>query len=254
MLIPVPLGGLGNVMFELASVYSIAKQTGHSFGIYELSQLQIAHSTVDATQTILSPWLRYRIAPQPNLPIFKEKDGYSPDINTLRKYSDSTHVSMDGYFQRRSYIEPYKAEILSQFPLNPVNDDLSNAYFLHIRRGDYVGNRFHEFDLRDYYRRAIERFPRSAVAHIVSNDIAWCESWDGLADINHRFVEADEVQTLSHMAQCSLGGISANSSFSWWGLYLNTRRPILCMPNRWFPHSIMYQDDYRILEAQSISI
>ena len=70
MLIPVPLGGLGNVMFELASVYSIAKQTGHSFGIYELAKHQIAHSTVDATQTILSPWLRYRIAPQTDLPIF----------------------------------------------------------------------------------------------------------------------------------------------------------------------------------------
>jgi len=254
MLIPVPAGGLGNIMFELASVYSLAKQTGHSFGIYELSQQQIAHSTVDATQTILRPWLKYITSPQQSLPIFKEHDGHMPDPSILRTYGDATHVRMEGYFQRRSIIEPYKDEIIAQFPLNPVDADLSNAYFLHIRRGDYVGNKFHEFDLRDYYRRAIERFPRSAVAHIVSNDIPWCKSWDGLADINHVFVEADEVQTLSHMAQCGLGGISANSSYSWWGLYLNTRRPILCMPDHWFPHSIMYQDDYRILEAHSLSI
>jgi hypothetical protein len=256
MLIPTIRGGLGNVMFELASVYSVAKQTGHSFGIYKLAKEQIAHASVDATETILRPWLQFQVGSRTeSTPVeqFRDKDGYVPDIGILRNYSNSTHVMMEGYFQRQSLIAPHKDEVIALFDISGTSVE-PNSYFLHVRRGDYVGNSFHEFNLNDYYRRAIAKFPQSATAHIVSNDIEWCRSWTALDDIHHTFVSSDEVTTLVHMAHCDLGGIAANSTFSWWGLYLNTNRPIMCMPNRFFPNTIMYQDDYVIPGVESMPI
>jgi hypothetical protein len=253
MLIPHILGGLGNVMFELASVYSISKQVEHSFGIYELTNHQIAHATVDATQTILRPWLQFTIKPSIYNATFSEKNGYIPDISILRNYSNDVHVRMKGCFQRQSLIAPYKTEILKLFDVPDVTVE-PNSYFLHVRRGDYVGNSFHEFNLNDYYRRAIAKFPQSATVHIVSNDIEWCKSWSVLDDIHHTFVSGDEVTTLAHMAHCDLGGIAANSSYSWWGLYLNTERPIMCMPDRFFPHNFIYQDDYTIPGVDSLPV
>ena len=42
------------------------------------------------------------------------------------------------------------------------------------------------------------------------------------------------------MSQCKYGGIGVNSSFSWWGLYLNTNRPYLILPSKWFNESNQY--------------
>lgn len=56
MLIPETTGGLGNIMFQLASCYSIAKDTGHLFGIYEIKFPSSNHSTVDYMDNILKLW------------------------------------------------------------------------------------------------------------------------------------------------------------------------------------------------------
>jgi hypothetical protein len=253
MLIPIITGGLGNVMFQLESVYSIAKRTGHSFGVYELAKYNIAHATADATQTILRPWLQFLTARRPQCLLFNDRDGHNSDIAILCNYSDDIHLLMKGNFQRQSLIAPHKEEVLNLFDVPDVTLE-PNSYFIHVRRGDYVGNVFHEFNLNDYYRRAIAKFPQSATAHIVSNDIEWCKSWSALDDIHHTFVSGDEITALAHMARCDIGGIAANSSFSWWGLYLNTNRPTMCMPDRFFPHDIVYQDDYAIPGVESISI
>jgi len=45
------------------------------------------------------------------------------------------------------------------------------------------------------------------------------------------------------MSKCSKGGICANSSFSWWGAFLNPNRTII-MPSRWFNSSDMWIEGY----------
>lgn len=122
-----------------------------------------------------------------------------------------------------------------------------------MRRGDYVGNKHHELDLSNYYEKAIQHIGKG-IAYIVSNDMEWCKNWDFLKSIPHRFVEENEVDTLIIMSKCSLGGITANSSYSWWGLYLNTDRPNLIIPGKWFPDIMRKSDGFAFEEATVLEV
>lgn len=246
MLIPHFMGGLGNMMFQVSSVYSIAKQTGHDFSIGDIPMPPEKHSNIDYTKNILKPWLRFKRNIVPTL-VFRENNGYPISLEMIKSIPNSVPVVMIGYFQNATYIEPYRDEILPLFDLPKEilkkYDDIDESYFLHIRRGDYVGNAYHEMDLSNYYKKSVEHIG-SGIAYVVSNDNAWCEEWQFLKDIRSRIIKENEVDTLSVMSSCGKGGIAVNSSFSWWGLYLNKNRPYLIVPNKWFPLEHVYEKGY----------
>lgn len=224
------------MMFQAAGVYGLAKQTGHSFGLFDLPLPPKKHSELDYSTTILKPLTKFILPPLPN--IYVHEDNSKPiDLEFLRA-SPNTVIRMIGYFQHTAYIQPFKEEALKLFSLPSAEED-EDAYFLHVRRGDYVSNNWHELDLSAYYKRAVDRIG-GGVAKVVSNDVEWCESWDFLNDVRHVVVRENEIDTMAIMAACGKGGVAANSSFSWWGLYLNTNRPHLILPNRWFPHDWEY--------------
>lgn len=259
MLIPEFGGGLGNLMFQLASVYAIAKQTGHRFGIHHIPLPPPNHSMMDYTQNILKRWLAFTTQALPSQKIM-EHNAQRLNLQQIRLIPDHAVVRMAGYFQRYEYLEPHKEAVLSLFDLD-IDEGLArkyegmeDAYFLHVRRGDYVGNSFHEMNYTNYYKRATELIGTDKVAYIVSNDIDWCKQWEFLKTIPHRFVEEEEVDTLKIMMRCGLGGIAANSSFSWWGLYLNTNRPYLILPSKWYPHHIIQEDGYYFKEATVVAV
>jgi hypothetical protein len=70
---------------------------------------------------------------------------------------------------------------------------------------------------------------------ICSDDIPWCKETIplelGLKDCV--FFEGDDYETLRMMVNCDLGGICANSTFSWWGSYLIDREKIVVFPKKW---------------------
>jgi hypothetical protein len=51
------------------------------------------------------------------------------------------------------------------------------------------------------------------------------------------------VTSLALMASCTEGGICANSTFSWWGAYLNPKRTLI-LPNKWFNSTSFYSQGY----------
>ena len=256
MLIPEFCGGLGNMMFQLASGYGIAKKTGHEFGIHSIPVPPIQHSTTDYTENIFRPWLQFTTNKTCGKTL-KEQNMQPIDMQWFVNNRDSV-ISLKGYFQNETYIRDYRDEIVNLFDLSvPKNilekyNDIDEAYFIHVRRGDYVNNSFHQLNLDDYYKKTVAEM--TGVAYIVSNDIEWCEEWKFLDDIRYRFVNERDDYTLAIMSKCGHGGIAVNSSFGWWGLYLNLNRPKLFIPDRWFPHNIVRQDGYRFKEAMVVSV
>jgi hypothetical protein len=263
MLIPEFDGGLGNMMFQFASTYALAKQTGHRFGVFDIPLPPPKHSLMDYKSTILKDWFFFKTNLLPSHKVI-EHNGLPLDLDKIRAIPDEHGVILSGYFQKHYFLDPYKEEVKQLFDIPFSKElenrypDINNAYFLHVRRGDYVGNKFHELDLTKYYERAIQRINSTTqgtgIAYIVSNDIEWCRKWDLLKNIPHRFVEENEVYTLAIMIRCGLGGVACNSSFSWWGLYLDTNRPHLILPSKWLPHDIVYTDGYYFKEATVIEV
>lgn len=189
-----------------------------------------------------------------------DKNAYPIPYDEFRKYSNDTVVHVKGTLQNYDYFSKYKDEILPLFDINSSNiknkteySDIDDAYFLHVRRGDFVNKWFHYIDLTKYYNQALTYFNQGTI-YVFSNDILWCEDWNLLKDRRCKFIKENEVDSLALMANCKRGGIGANSSFSWWGLFLSTTRQNLIYPSRFFPHDILFQDGYTFPEMIVVSL
>ena len=110
---------------------------------------------------------------------------------------------------------------------------------VHVRRGDYVGNRgFGGICTLDYYKKAlamIESTPETFY-YVFSNDISWCEENLRALMKNVCYVNwnkgKDSAWDMYLMSQCNQL-IIANSSFSWWGAYLNKKAGKIIAPKTW---------------------
>lgn len=123
-------------------------------------------------------------------------------------------------------------------------DAQSHAVSLHIRRGDYVSNKVsngvHGTCDIDYYIRAAtyisEHYPK-AKFYIFSDDIPWVRENLILpypmhfVDHNDASANYEDMRLMSHCSH----NIIANSTFSWWGAWLNSNpEKIVIAPKQWF--------------------
>ena len=157
------------------------------------------------------------------------------------------NIELFGYFQNEKYFINYRKNILKLLEIEDERKnklisqytDLSNSYFIHIRRGDYINHDLHMIDLDNYYRQSItyikSRDP-NAIFYVFSNDIEYCQMIEWLTDNNVKYItDLDEIDSLYLMSMCTKGGIGCNSSYSWWGGYLNENiDKLIIYPNKWF--------------------
>jgi glycosyl transferase family 25 len=160
-----------------------------------------------------------------------------------------------GYFQTYKYVtESFKNKLTFSNEVATKYADIGNMIFIHIRGGDYLEQRYsvHNIDLKTYYEEAIKRFDKNSHFCIFTNDITYAKSFDFLNTIDHIFIEETPVDSLYLMSKCK-GGICANSTFSWWGAYLNPKRKLI-LPSNWYNDSSMYTGGYYFPEATVVSV
>lgn len=225
-------GGLGNQLFQVAAIESIATEHGRELCLPNTPKT--SHSTANYYQSILRNW----------------KDRVN-DIGSCLHQHERTYafepwnlpsvpVKLFGYFQNYRYIP---SSFSSRLVL-PEVPSLDGA-FIHIRGGDYVNHPLHDVKLEAYYRRAIQMFPFGTKFYVFTNDIQYTKTMTWLHDIDYSFVdEPDEVRSLALMSRCRAGGICANSTFSWWGAYINLNNRTLVVPSKWFNDPSIYVDGY----------
>ena len=248
-------GGIGNQLFQIASAYGIAKRAGMEMAViaYDCRSTHIQNPYY-YFQTILKhvphTYHNRLVIPQ----TFQEPDqacwSYIPDIVETTGARERPTL-LKGYFQHLSYFREFQDDIHAMFLRQDIlngltkkfdsdsNKSLDKSYFLHIRRGDYVNNHRYWIDSDKYYRAAIDHIlAQDPKAHfyIFSNDIEYCKQYHVLGNLNKTCVEhLGEVESLYLMSLCQRGGICANSTYSWWGAYLNNRPDkTVIFPKRWF--------------------
>ena len=164
-----------------------------------------------------------------------------------------------GWWQSEKYfldIEPAIRRELRIRPEHLKNTDRvletmrrTRAVSVHFRRGDYVG--LEKFEMQnpfDYYSRALDDMAshvENATFFVFSDDIAWVKNhWK----TSHRTVCVSENGVLSnledlHLMQNCEHHIIANSTFSWWGAWLNpSASKRIIAPQRWFNDDHDYSD------------
>jgi len=179
--------------------------------------------------------------------------GFDPEILML-----PDNVYLDGYWQCPKYFEDISLIIREELaPLLPfgAEDERINsrigeggAVSVHVRRGDYVTNpaaaRTHGLCSIDYYKAALDHICQRVSRprfFVFSDDPKWVRENLPMPTpcffVDHNGPEF-AFQDLCLMARCD-HHIMANSSFSWWGGWLNSREgKIVVMPKRWFSESL----------------
>lgn len=249
-------GGLGNQMFQIASGYGIAEKNNMNMFILNTSNARKEDFTHTSDnnffiKSILShfPRIDMENIGLDTLQMYKEDDS---DCYTCRELIIQKDILLNGYFQNEKYFIDYKYDIIQRFISNPyynsvlkyVSDNkdigqlLTKSYFIHVRRGDYLLHKdLYEIDYDSYYTKAIayilER-DKDAHFYITSDDNAFCKEYSVLKDINKTFMVLNPLESMYFMSLCYKGAICCNSTFSWWGSYLN-RNPhkIVLFPSKW---------------------
>lgn len=186
-------------------------------------------------------------------------DSYEYEKN-LKRLVGNNDLYCDGYWQSSKYFESVAGSIRQNFSfssIDPRNVDYSNhlnavnSISLHVRRGDYLSDHLHQAGCtEEYYRNAIDRM-RNGIDHpifiVFSDDIHWCKQMFGEKGNDFEYVDwntgTKSYQDMFLMTRCK-HNIIANSSFSWWGAWLNTNREkIVIAPKRWLNSKrIPYED------------
>ena len=221
-------GGLGNQMFQLAFLMYVREETGNYIFIDSL-QSPTPHSKENYFDTIFSKWKPYFNYKSTNVLHENPKIAYEDWKSKINKTVENQKLI--GYFQRWEYTNPVRQEFIESLTFDESvlqkYPDISSKFFIHVRGGDYIENSFHFIDLKEYYKECINNHPEEKFV-IFTNDIPYTKSL--FPDIP--IIQESEVDTLLLMSRAK-GCICANSSFSWWGAYLNPKRPIY-FPSKWF--------------------
>lgn len=249
-------GGIGNQLFQIVSGYAIALKNNMNFVIINSSAIKrdFSHSADNnyLINTVFSkfPRINMNCINVDLIDYHKEKP---EDCFQYKELKFTDDIFLDGYFQNEKYFSFCRTEILHKLKSRPeyyrflemqfgsdaekYRKQLANSYFIHIRRGDYVNNPLYSINYDKYFSSAIAyilSIDPDAFFYVISDDIKYCKTYAVLNNIRKEFINLDDIETMHFMTYCGKGGICSNSSFSWWGSYLNENPDkIVTFPSKW---------------------
>jgi len=265
-------GGIGNQMFQYAfgkkmalknddtlkletAGLARANDVGDIYRPFSLDAFQIQKNiaTPDEVRKLKYPygiiskglrWFNFKILKKRHTVFEQEALSWTGDL------------FLDGYWQSPLYFDDIRKPIVAEFQLRtPLSTSVmkyktrmesTNSISVHIRRGDYVKNPqvLKEFGICEasYYQAAIDQINASTdnpTFFVFSDDIAWVKENLPLPATSVFVQDPDlrDVEELALMSMCK-HNIIANSTFSWWGAYLNNNdEKIVIAPTPWFNES-----------------
>ena len=257
------MGGLGNQLFQIFTTISYAMDNNCSF-FFKNDKVLHENENTTTRYTYWNSFLK-KISPY-----LSDNDGFSKlykepsfrysKINNVVNHNEI--LLLYGYFQSPMYFEHNVSKILSFLNIaelkktiynlvitqNITPEFLSKAVSLHFRMGDYKKlQEYHPLMTIDYYKNSINYLCDKL--DFTPNILYFCEDQD-VEDVDimisvlknefpnikfqRAFNKLVDWHQLLLMSLCK-HNIIANSSFSWWGAYLNDEpNKIVCYPSLWF--------------------
>jgi hypothetical protein len=268
-------GGLGNQLFQYAAGLALAGQHNtalkldlyyykkHPYRKFELDRFKIplVHASTEEIHTFTgsNPVTRYlnkrenyfhcpRVFSQPHY-------HYYEDFFQL-----PSPLYLNGYWQSEKYFatvvkqvrEFYQPQTIDTVNLRLIEKlKRVESVSLHVRIGDYSTAAYNSFFgglTSAYYQQAIQFIKQrisSAVFFVFSDDIEWCKKNLQLENVNYVDHNRGDnsYNDLVLMSHCK-HNIMANSSFSWWGAWLNQNpSKVVVAPREWFRQKYLDNKD-----------
>jgi len=263
------VGGLGNQMFQYAVGRALSAKTVQEFKLdlsemdrYKVHALQLDQFNIKGVRAgrheipfrprksffgkILTALKNRNRIPQ----VFETTPSFDPSV-LQRKGS----CYLSGYWQSEKYFSDCSELIRADFSLKgPMSDerqavlsqirDAEAPVSVHVRRGDYVtnttANSIHGTCEPEWYRQAMRKISDRTgdpTFFVFSDDPMWARSnlptYEKMVFVEPR-ADGKDAEDMHLMSSCQ-SHIIANSTFSWWGAWLNPRQDKrVIAPARWF--------------------
>jgi hypothetical protein len=274
MIIVKLIGGLGNQLFQ----YALGRHLAHihktelkldvtGFEAYKLHSYGLGKFNIVenfATKEEIKRFIKYRkkngriwflynrLIADKSMYVQERQFNFDPSV--LRS-KNSAYI--DGFWQTEKYFKAIEEIIRKEFTLKTKISDYSaqiascinnaNSVSIHIRRGDYASdektNKYHGLCSLDYYHEAIKEIAKKIDKphfFIFSDEPEWAKK-NLILDFPATYVDGNKsdknYEDLYLMSLCK-HQIIANSSFSWWGAWLNqNKNKIVFAPKKWFSYT-----------------
>lgn len=221
------IGRMGNQMFQIAATAATAWRNGSNFAF---PQKSMGSYTGEIYLSHL-PKVSNRLA----FPVYNERGHHYTPIPTHLK-----NVKLHGFWQSEKYFKEYRNEIIELLGIPYTREE--GTCSIHIRLGDYV-------NFADKHPPVSEEYLKKAIDYILKNTdtktfLVFSDDIPKAAKIldsinsdycDFSFVDtSDPIKDMALMSGCE-HNITANSTFSWWGAWLNQNPDKkVIMPKQWF--------------------
>ena len=220
-------GGLGNMLFQIAFIEDLARRGGFEVRYPDIDEifqqlLKSGHSQncYDYLNIFKNfDWKKNQDKPMPNriVHIPHHYEHIEPVDNMI----------YDGYFQSERYFD--REETLKLFEVNfDIPEMKKDSCSIHYRKGDYITTYTNTYEIpsSDYYEMATKIINIDPYNYYHFSD-------DFISEYN-------DYTEMFMMSKCT-HNIIANSSFSWWGAYLNQNpdKKVIA-PAKWYKPGCKY--------------
>jgi len=232
------MGGLGNMLFQIATAYSVSLRDSKEM-ICDITDIQSPHKP----HTIYTDNIFRNVKFLDNLVNLKHIGEGGFHYTPIPKIEGN--IKLIGHFQSEKYFINYRNKLLELFEIDDKTKNYlfekygdilnQNTCSIHVRRGDYLGlPNHHPIQSIEYYQQAINFIEKDIHYVIFSDDIEWCEKNFNCL-INKTLISGNQdYEDLYLMSMCN-NNIIANSTFSWWGAWLNkNENKQVITPLNWF--------------------
>ena len=258
-------GGLGNQMFQYALALKMeymgietkidatkyAEHFAHNgFELENVFGIHCNHASLQEIKSLgyckANHWTEFlRKTPFVKKTIYNnESYTYDERVLTLDGYY------VEGYWQSERYFSDIREKINSVYQFPDFSTEQQRMYAIemennlsvsvHVRRGDYLNYPYlQNICTEEYYKKAMsyfrEKYNGKVQFYIFTNDLVWAERH--FTEKDCCFVKGNEgmesFRDMQLMTRCK-HNIVANSSFSWWGAWLNQNlNKIVIAPEKW---------------------
>jgi hypothetical protein len=231
-------GRLGNNLFQIANVIAVSNKINTGFVLPEF-----AHAGHRGEIFVDLSMFDYEFQ-RGNLRdvSFEWND---PDFH-YTEIPAQDNMQLSGFYQSWKYFDSVREELLNKYfiPNKDIQSKLGNYIFgaqgmptlgISVRRGDYLMLQDNHCVLNvEYYQNAINKLSEIAdyeFIYIFSDDIEYCKTI--FKDIPVYYVQ-DDIGTQMFLMSKMDHLILSNSTFAWWGAYLNQNNGKIIAPDPWF--------------------
>lgn len=225
-------GRLGNNLFQIATVAALAHKVGVDF-ILPVTSLAGHRGEIPVNLDLFNYQFKRGE--------YTAKTEYQEKEFNYEKVEATNSLKIKGFFQSSKYFEDIKDQLLNKYftPSPEVERSLSrynvspNSLGISVRRGDYLMLQNNHCVLSvEYYQSILDKYFSNNVDQICifSDDLDWCKQVFG----THINYISDTPGTQLFLMSKMKHLILSNSTFAWWGGYLNQNKGTIIAPDPWF--------------------